>query len=107
MLTKFYTTLLSFFLSIFFLLTFGNVQAQGSETEPNNTPAQANTLLLNGNINAAINPAGDVDWFKVTTTGDGQLNILFDNNGNPDIKVITLFDNDGVTQINTLKVGNG
>jgi hypothetical protein len=107
MLTKFYTTLPSYLLGIFFILAFVNVQAQGSEMEPNNTRAQANILLLNGNISGAINPAGDVDWFQVTTTSDGQLNITFDNTGNPDIKVVTLFDNDGVTQLNTSNVGDG
>ena len=107
MATKFYTTLPSYLLGIFFILAFVNVKAQGSEMEPNNTRAQANIIPLNGNISAALMPAGDVDWFQVTTTGDGQLNITFDNTGNADLKVITLFDNDGVTQINTLNVANG
>ncbi len=82
--------LASFF--CFFILLF-NV-AQAAETEPNNTAATANVLPLNGSNSGAINPAGDVDWYKVTTTSDGQLNItvtptsgkymwiyLYDNNG--------------------------
>ncbi len=106
MVTKFYTKLSYVFLSAVFL-SVNTLQAQVSETEPNNTTAQANTLPLNGNGNGAINLAGDVDFWIVTTTSDGQLNITFDNTGNPDLKTVSLFDNDGVTLINSANVGNG
>ena len=51
------------------------LQAQVTETEPNNTPAQAKALPLNGYGNGAIIPAGDVDWWKVKTNGDGLLSV--------------------------------
>ncbi len=69
-------------------------QAKANETEPNDTKAQANTLALNGNNTGSIGTATDVDWWKVTTTGDGSINltltvsnglytwfVLYDNNG--------------------------
>ncbi len=83
-----------------FLLIFlcaalcGRMSARAAETEPNDTKAQANVLALNGSNNGKINPAADVDWWKVTTNGDGKLSIsltplsgrytyiyLYDNNG--------------------------
>ena len=85
-------TLLSFF---YLLFLFGSTYA--TETEPNDTRAQANTLTLNGSNSGAINPAGDVDWFKVTTNADGMINITFTSDGNNVTAV--LYDNDGVTVI--------
>jgi hypothetical protein len=83
-----------------FLLGVNIVNA--TETEPNNTPAQANILPLNGSNSGAINPAGDVDWFKVTTTSDGLLTITLSNFGPGGTPWVNgyLFDNNGVTQLN-------
>ncbi len=73
-------------------LFYGNAKA--NESEPNDTRAQANTLALNGSNSGKIDPAGDQDWWKVTTNADGKLNItltplsgkylwinIYDNNG--------------------------
>ncbi len=76
------------------LLIFGNTYA--TETEPNNTPAQANVLPLNGSNSGIINPAGDVDFYKVTTNADGQLNITLTPLSGK-YMWIYLYDNDGVT----------
>ena len=65
-----------FFLAVIAFLIFQNLHAQ-TETEPNNTAATANTLALRGKISGAITPAGDVDWYKVTTTSDGAINSYF------------------------------
>src|SRR6187397_1551465 len=75
------------------------IVARAAETEPNNDRGSANTLTLNGNNNGIINPAGDQDWWKVTTTGDGKLDItltplsgkfmyiyIYDNNGTAELK---------------------
>jgi hypothetical protein len=104
MLTKFYIKLSVFLLAAFFL-SLPSLMAQ--ETEPNNTPAQANIIPLNGSQNGAINLAGDVDWYQVTTTADGQVNLTLDNTGNPDLKTLSLYDNDGTTLIISAGVGNG
>ncbi len=95
-----------FFLIACMFLSANILKAQ-SETEPNNTRAQANNLALNGSKSGALNVAGDVDWYKVTTTSDGQLNIAFNNTGNQDLKVVTLYDKDGVTALNSSGIGNG
>jgi len=49
--------------------------AKANESEPNDSRATANTFALNGNNNGKINPAGDQDWWKITTTEDGKLDI--------------------------------
>ncbi len=48
---------------------------KANESEPNNTWDKANTLALNGNNSGVINPAGDIDWWKVKTNGDGMLSV--------------------------------
>ena len=73
--------------------------AKAGETEPNNNRNSANTLVLNGGNNGSISAPGDEDWWKITTTSDGDLNLydsvtnttaishqwcwmeLYDNNG--------------------------
>lgn len=73
--------------------------AKAAETEPNDTKAQANTLALNGNNSGKINTGGDQDWWKVTTNGDGKLDIsLTPLSGR--YTWIYLYDNDGTTQLN-------
>ncbi len=80
-------------------VTFAN------ESEPNDTKAQANTLALNGSNNGKINPAGDQDWWKVTTTGDGRLDITLSGiTGAP--TWVYLYDNNGTTQLNAQYTNN-
>jgi len=75
------------------------------ETEPNNSPAQANTLTLGGSNSGVISPAGDEDWWKITTTGDGKLSVSL----TPLSGVHTwlfLYDNNGTTQLNSTYSNN-
>lgn len=76
--------------------------ARAAETEPNNTAANANTLSLNGSNTGKISVAGDVDWWKVTTTGDGKLDVKLTPHVRKGIWVY-LYDNNGTT---LLKSGN-
>ncbi len=69
------------------------------ETEPNNTRAQANNLALGGSNTGAINVAGDEDWFKVTTTGDGKLNVTIDVSNSLNLRCY-VYDNDGLILLN-------
>ncbi|MBV9963154.1 MAG: PPC domain-containing protein, partial [Parafilimonas sp.] len=73
--------------------------AKANESEPNDTRAQANTLPLNGNNSGDINPSADVDWFKVTTTSDGQLNLTLTSTNGINVQAY-LYDNDGATLLN-------
>ncbi len=85
------------FIACFLCLLF-NV-AKATETEPNNTKAQANTLALNGTNNGKAALNGDMDWWKVTTTSDGKLNInLTALSGRP--TWVYLYDNNGTIQLN-------
>jgi hypothetical protein len=45
----------------------GQCQTTGGcgESEPNNTPAQANAPCADGTISGTIQPVGDLDWFKL------------------------------------------
>jgi hypothetical protein len=43
------------------------------ETEPNGSLAQATVLSPTGTMTAAIDPAGDQDWFQITLPGAGRL----------------------------------
>ncbi|MEP6595339.1 MAG: PPC domain-containing protein [Ginsengibacter sp.] len=71
-----------------------------TETEPNNTAAQANTLALTGSNTGKINPSGGVDWWKVTTTGDGKLNIKFSTTSGK-YTWIYLYDNNSTTLLDS------
>ena len=84
--------------ALVFLLSATISRAQVNETEPNNTPAQANVLPLNGNGNGIINPAGDVDWWKVKTTSDGQLSVTLTPLSGHYMYVV-LYDTAGVIQL--------
>lgn len=60
------------------LLTFSVNQAF-ADTEPNNTLAQSNDLFLGQTMNGTLNvDPGDVsDWYVLTTSADGTLNVSF------------------------------
>ncbi|MBS1745238.1 MAG: fibronectin type III domain-containing protein [Bacteroidetes bacterium] len=88
-----------FLFAAFSIFIFQNIKAQ-NETEPNNTTATANTVVLNGSGNGQINPVGDVDWWKITTTNDGKLDITLTDNSD-DYTKFYLYDNNGTTLLNS------
>jgi hypothetical protein len=96
---------------IFTLLTLVillKITATAQETEPNNTPAQANILPLNKIDSGAINPGGDVDYWKITTNADGKLNLYLTSPGGvsgPYLEMY-LYDKDGTTLINSQRFIN-
>jgi hypothetical protein len=47
--------------------------------EPNNTSLSATALPLNTSLNGKICPANDADWFVVTLTSTGTLNVTLTN----------------------------
>lgn len=82
-------------LCLFSVLCFWATGFAG-ETEPNNDRATANTLALNGSNSGAIDPAGEQDWWKVTTTGDGKIDVTLSPLSGRNTYV-QLYDNDGTT----------
>ena len=70
--------------------------AKATETEPNDTKAQANTLTLNGNNSGGIGASADVDWWKVTTTSDGKLDVTI-TVSNSLYMWCQIYDNDGTS----------
>lgn len=70
--------------------------AFATETESNDTKAQANVLTLNGSNTGAINPAGDQDWWSIATNSDGKIavTITISNGLNMWCQI---YDNDGTT----------
>ncbi len=73
----------------------------GNDAEPNGTKALAKTKVLNdsllGTIGYYYNGVRDTnDWFKITTTNDGQLSIkLYPFSGS--FTYLTVYDNNGTT----------
>ena len=76
-------------------LVLNNVIA--AETEPNNTRATADTLALNGSNTGAVNPAGEQDWWKITTNADGKLNVTLQGLSGHYMS-LHIYDNNGTTQ---------
>ena len=73
--------------------------AKANEAEPNDTPVNADTIALNGKDSGAIDPAGDVDWWRVTTTSDGRLSVRINNTG-AGVLNLSLYDTAGVILLN-------
>ena len=79
--------------------------AQANDSEPNNSKADAKTLLLNnsttGHTNYYYNLQRDSsDWYKVTTNADGQLTLSL-TPANGENVWIYLYDNNGTTLLNS------
>jgi len=81
-----------------------------AETEPNDTPGQANTLPLGvtGDTNASLSSSSDVDWFKLTVIQDHTY-VFETYNVSPYLDTrMALYDTDGSTQIDyTYSSGTG
>ena len=90
---------LKLLLSALMITCLSWLTAKATETEPNNTKATANTLTLNSSNSGAIGAAADEDWWVVTTTGDGKLDVTITISNSQYIRC-WIYDNDGVTQLN-------
>ena len=71
--------------------------AKATETEPNDNKTQANTLTLGGSQTGTAALTNE-DWFAVTTTADGQLNMSITSN-NAEYVYCFLYDNDGTSLV--------
>ncbi|MEO8710927.1 MAG: pre-peptidase C-terminal domain-containing protein [Parafilimonas sp.] len=80
--------------------------AKANETEPNDSWNQANKLALNGSNNGDMNPTADVDWWKVTTNGDGAINLSLTSTDGRHI-YFDLYDTLGTIALHTGTYTNG
>ncbi|MDQ7848883.1 MAG: VWA domain-containing protein [Armatimonadota bacterium] len=63
------------------------------EREPNNTPAQANSLMLGRRTRGTIDPLGEQDHFRITVPGSGLQVLTVDLAGRPYIRTsVALLD---------------
>lgn len=76
---------------------YGVNYAFAAESEPNNDRNSANVLAFNGSNTGAIDPAGDLDWWQLTTTGNGRLEVSLALLPGSKYLWIGLYDNDGTT----------
>ncbi len=89
-----------------------------NDAEPNGSKALAKVLPLNssktGHVGFYYNNQRDTsDWYKVTTNADGLLRLTF-TNAHSNIYgtnlldvIVTLYDNDGITQLGSFEPYNG
>lgn len=56
-----------------------NETSENSELEPNNSFSEANVLDLDVEYDAKIDPDLDIDYFKVSATGDVNVSVKGDN----------------------------
>ena len=102
----YYITVFSYYNSEFEPYTLSNTLVLPpcvNDLEPNGTPAQALTINIGdslvGHVGYYYNHYRDtVDWYKVTTTLDGQLNYKI-SSLNGSFIYLNHYDNDGVTQL--------
>lgn len=89
--------------------TFINA-AVANDIEPNGSKALALPIGIGetktGHVGYYYNLNRDtIDWYKVTTTADGQLNLTL-TSGNSQYLSMFLFDNNGTTQLNGYNYNN-
>jgi hypothetical protein len=72
-----------------------------TETEPNNTVAQATLVTLGDTASGAINPAGDVDYYAVDLTAGATVafEVNAERAGSPLDATLTLIGPDSVTEV--------
>ncbi|MCL4861294.1 MAG: pre-peptidase C-terminal domain-containing protein [Caldilineaceae bacterium] len=72
-----------------------------AETEPNDTPGQANPLSVGvtGDTNASLSSSSDVDWYKVTVTQDRWYVFETYNVSTNLHTLLRLYATDGTTQL--------
>ena len=93
-----YNNLRWLFTILFLSLTINYVIA---DNEPNNDVASATIISLNNITNGSLSSSDLIDYYKITTTIDGRLNI--DDNTSTNLGYyISLYDADGSTLIKSV-----
>lgn len=88
--------------SMVYKLVLMTVQNSDWETEPNNTPTDADILKLGTSINGTMIETGvdyDRDWYKITTTKTSEIKVTFNHikteESGKEGWIISLVDNGG------------
>jgi len=70
-----------------------------AESEPNDTPAQANEVALGSRVHGVISAGSDRDFFAVEVTGDTvlELEVFASRGGSPLDPILFLYGPDGTT----------
>jgi hypothetical protein len=71
---------------------------RAAEVEPNDTPAEANVLTVGDDMSAAIDVAGDFDYFAITVAA-GDILTFETLPGDADDTRMWLYDTDGTTEL--------
>lgn len=79
---------------------------EANDTEPNNIFSTAQSLAQNGSTTGHFgyyfnNLRDTFDWFKIVTSTSGALQISYTQNTGNGCGYFTLFDNDGITALNS------
>jgi PKD repeat protein len=72
---------------IILCLLLGTNMVGQTETEPNNTSEQANTLLYNGSQSGTISDLDVVDWYKIMIPQGGDLKLRFSADGGHEVNI--------------------
>lgn len=75
-----------------------NPNGRADEVEPNDTPAEATPLVAGDDMSAAIDPAGEMDYFAFTATAGMSVDFETLAGDIGDTKLY-LYDTDGVTEL--------
>lgn len=75
------------------------------EAEPNDVYIEAQPLGFGQTVFAEVTDASDLDWYKITTTGEGEQTLTFDvtafKEGSAANMMLVLYDADGSTVLRT------
>lgn len=97
-----YSKLLSVVVALLIVVTFVTSSLMVyAELEPNDTPGQANPLIVGvtGDTNASLSSSSDVDWYKVSVTQDRWYVFETYNVSTNLHTLLRLYATDGTTQL--------
>ncbi|MDP2317423.1 MAG: hypothetical protein Q8P41_31350 [Pseudomonadota bacterium] len=85
------------------------VEWDAEEVEPNDQSDEAQVFPLDQTVFGHMDREGDFDWYKITTTYEGEQNLVFDvtafiEGSAANLKLV-LYDSDGVTELRTSSNG--
>lgn len=76
-----------------------------SDTEPNDSYEDANSIEINSSINGSLDEDDTEDWYKVDLPHDGALKVVVDPGTELDT-YIWIYDEDGTTNLSSADNGS-